>query len=157
MLQAVMLFFGHNCFSFVATFFDTGCNILWHHLSPFRRDPFIVPFCLHHFDTSIKSFIQQKDNNFYSNLGNIFAVKFHLMKKWQVILSFIFLFSISAIQPAYTQCSICTKTVSQLGEKPARGMNSGILYLMFAPLAIATFIGFRWWKHEKAMMEEEDQ
>ena len=32
------------------------------------------------------------------------------------------------------QCSICTKTTQQLGEKPAKSLNSGILYLAFAPL-----------------------
>jgi hypothetical protein len=79
-----------------------------------------------------------------------------MMKKWQVILSFIFLLCVASIQPSHAQCSICTKTTSQLGEQPARGMNSGILYLMFAPLAIATFIGIRWWKREKAIMDEEE-
>jgi len=44
------------------------------------------------------------------------------------------------------QCSICTKTTQQLGEKPARGMNSGILYLAFAPLLIVGYIGYRWKK-----------
>ena len=43
------------------------------------------------------------------------------------------------------------KTASQLGEKPAKGMNSGILYLMFAPLAIGGFIGFRWWQRERRL------
>ena len=47
------------------------------------------------------------------------------------------------------QCSVCTKTASQLGEKPAKGMNSGILYLMAAPFAIVGFIGYRWWKSNK--------
>lgn len=47
------------------------------------------------------------------------------------------------------QCSVCTKTVSQLGEKPAKGMNSGILYLMAAPFAIVGFIGYRWWRSNK--------
>jgi hypothetical protein len=84
-------------------------------------------------------------------------MKFHLMKKWQVILSFIFLFLVASAPFLHAQCSICTKTTSQLGEKPARGMNSGILYLMFAPLAIAAFIGIRWWKQEKANMEEEGE
>lgn len=50
---------------------------------------------------------------------------------------------------AYAQCSICTKTAQQLGEKPAKGMNSGILYLAFAPFAIVGYIGFRWWKNNK--------
>ena len=88
-------------------------------------------------------------------LDYIFALKFYVMKKWQVILSFIILFLIASAPALYAQCSICTKTTSQLGEKPAEGMNSGILYLMFAPLAIAAFIGIRWWKQEKAVMEEE--
>ena len=50
---------------------------------------------------------------------------------------------------AAAQCSICTKTAQQLGEKPAKGMNSGILYLAFAPFAIVGFIGYRWWKNNK--------
>jgi hypothetical protein len=44
------------------------------------------------------------------------------------------------------QCSVCTKTASQMGEKPAKGMNAGILYLMAAPFAIVGYIGYRWWK-----------
>lgn len=47
------------------------------------------------------------------------------------------------------QCSICTKTASQLGEKPARSLNSGIIYLMLTPFAIVGFIGYQWWKNEK--------
>lgn len=47
------------------------------------------------------------------------------------------------------QCSICTKTASQLGDGPAQGLNAAIVYLMFTPLAIMGFIGYRWWKREK--------
>jgi hypothetical protein len=47
------------------------------------------------------------------------------------------------------QCSICTKTAQQLGEKPAKGLNSGILYLAFAPFAIVGYIGYKWWKSNK--------
>lgn len=47
------------------------------------------------------------------------------------------------------QCAMCTKTASQLGEKPALGMNQGILYLMGAPFVIMGYIGYRWWKTEK--------
>ncbi|RYY44304.1 MAG: hypothetical protein EOO06_18330 [Chitinophagaceae bacterium] len=52
------------------------------------------------------------------------------------------------------QCSMCTKTASQLGEKPALGMNQGILYLMGAPFAIMGYIGYRWWKGQKATEAE---
>ena len=48
------------------------------------------------------------------------------------------------------QCSICTKTAQQLGEGPAKGMNTGILYLAFLPFAIIGVIAFRWWKSNKA-------
>jgi len=47
------------------------------------------------------------------------------------------------------QCSICTKTTQQLGEKPAKGLNSGILYLAFAPFGIAAYVGYRWWKNNQ--------
>ncbi len=50
---------------------------------------------------------------------------------------------------AFAQCSMCTKTAQQLGEKPAQGLNSGILYLMFAPFIIVGFVGYRWWKGQK--------
>jgi hypothetical protein len=50
-------------------------------------------------------------------------------------------------QDAHSQCSICTKTAQQMGHKPAKGLNSGIIYLMIAPLAIMGFVGFRWWRN----------
>lgn len=50
---------------------------------------------------------------------------------------------------AKSQCSICTKTAQQLGEKTGRGLNAGILYLAAAPLLIVGFIGYRWWKNNQ--------
>jgi hypothetical protein len=50
---------------------------------------------------------------------------------------------------AGAQCSICTKTAQQLGEKPAKGLNSGIIYLMLTPFAIVGFVGYRWWRKNK--------
>lgn len=47
------------------------------------------------------------------------------------------------------QCSICTKTASQLGEKPAKALNGAIIYLMSTPLLIIAFIGWRWWRLQK--------
>ncbi|MDQ3843680.1 MAG: hypothetical protein M3342_06650 [Bacteroidota bacterium] len=44
------------------------------------------------------------------------------------------------------QCSICTRTAEQLGEKPAKGLNAGILYLALTPFLIMGFIGYRWWR-----------
>lgn len=53
------------------------------------------------------------------------------------------------------QCSICTKTASQQGEMPAKALNGGIIYLMLSPLAIATYIGYKWWQREKEFMKNE--
>ncbi len=50
---------------------------------------------------------------------------------------------------ANAQCSVCSKTVSQMGEKPAKGLNQGIIYLIMTPFAIVGIIGYRWWKSEK--------
>ena len=70
------------------------------------------------------------------------------MKKGVLILLFIGA-SFFITSDIVAQCSICTKTAQQLGEKPAKGMNSGILYLAFAPFAIVGYIGYRWWKNNK--------
>lgn len=77
------------------------------------------------------------------------------MKKRLLILLFALQCLFFCYHSATAQCSICTKTASQLGEKPAKGMNSGILYLMFTPLAIGGYLGFRWWQREKLVMEDE--
>ncbi len=63
------------------------------------------------------------------------------MKKLTIIL-----ISICITFNAIAQCSICSKTAQQMGEKPASGLNSGILYLMLTPFAIMGVIGYRWWK-----------
>jgi len=56
---------------------------------------------------------------------------------------------------ARAQCSVCTKTSAQLGEKPAKGMNQGILYLMFSPFAIVGVVGYQWWKNNKKQEAEQ--
>lgn len=71
------------------------------------------------------------------------------MKKWLMIMMVMFMMATAAV----AQCSICTKTAEQMGEKPGKGLNAGILYLMAAPLSIAGFIGYKWWKKEKEIEE----
>jgi hypothetical protein len=66
----------------------------------------------------------------------------------RLVIGLFIIFVVNAFfSAASAQCSICTKTAQQLGEKPAKGMNSGILYLAFAPFAIVGYIGYRWWKN----------
>lgn len=49
-------------------------------------------------------------------------------------------------EKAAAQCSICTKTAQQLGEGPAAGMNTGILYIALIPLILGVGTGYYWWK-----------
>lgn len=60
-------------------------------------------------------------------------------------------------ETAQAQCAVCTKTSLQMGEKPAQGMNTAILYLMLSPFAIVGFIGYRWWKSNKKQEAQEQQ
>ncbi len=59
-----------------------------------------------------------------------------------------FLFCILLSSGLWAQCSICTKTAQQLGEKTGHGLNGAIVYLASAPLLLLGVIGYRWWKSE---------
>ena len=71
------------------------------------------------------------------------------MKKRVWFSLFLVFLLMAASQPVEAQCSICTKTAQQLGEKPAAGLNAGILYLAFTPFLIVGYIGYRWWQRNK--------
>ena len=71
------------------------------------------------------------------------------MKKWLIVLSISILSILVLDTPTQAQCSICTKTAQQMGEKPAKGMNFGIIYLAAAPLILAGVIGYKWYRHNK--------
>jgi hypothetical protein len=71
------------------------------------------------------------------------------MKKGLRLSIIVFALTMGLALGASAQCSICTKTAQQLGEKPAKGLNSGILYLAFMPLAIVGIIGYRWWQSNR--------
>jgi hypothetical protein len=47
------------------------------------------------------------------------------------------------------QCSICSRSVQQMGERPGKAFNAGIIYLAFTPLAIGGILGYRWWKQNR--------
>jgi hypothetical protein len=76
------------------------------------------------------------------------------MKKWLLKCLVTVAAGLLTIADLSAQCSICTKTAQQLGKASAEGLNSGIVYLMLAPFAIAGYIGYRWWKQEKTATEE---
>ena len=77
---------------------------------------------------------------FHSNFINI-------MKKIFIIIAAIFFLSLIFSHAGWAQCSICARTVQQMGDKPAQGFNSGIIYLMMIPYAAIGVIGYKWWKN----------
>jgi hypothetical protein len=77
----------------------------------------------------------------------VYCVKYFAMRQYFIcLISFLFM----GISGVIAQCSICTKTASQLGKESGEGLNSGILYLMLLPFAIGGYIAWRWWKNEKS-------
>jgi hypothetical protein len=77
------------------------------------------------------------------------------MKKLFIILILLVNFSLVYFS-AEAQCSVCTRTAEQLGEEPARGLNAGIIYLAFTPLALIGYFGYRWWKNERQALKNEN-
>jgi hypothetical protein len=71
------------------------------------------------------------------------------MKKFGLFLLILF-FLLAGPARMEAQCSICTRTTQQLGEKPAKALNAGIIYLALMPLTICGIIGYRWWKSNHA-------
>jgi hypothetical protein len=71
-----------------------------------------------------------------------------MVKKILLILFLTAAFSFAGSR-AVAQCSICSKTVMQMGTKPAQGFNNGILYLMAIPYLVVGAVGFKWWQNEK--------
>ena len=76
------------------------------------------------------------------------------MQKWGLLFVFTAFLLLLGTVDAEAQCAICTKTASQLGEKPAKALNGAIIYLMSAPLLIIGFVGWRWWKSQQTEEQE---
>lgn len=71
------------------------------------------------------------------------------MKKFSLLFLLVLFLLAGDVTTGRAQCSICTRTAQQLGERPAKALNRGIIYLAFAPLAMMGLIGYRWWKSEQ--------
>jgi hypothetical protein len=76
------------------------------------------------------------------------CIEFFRMKKWVLISSIIIFCSTGFVNNSSAQCSICTKTAQQLGERPAKGLNAGIIYLAATPFLIAGYVFYRWRKSD---------
>ncbi len=71
-----------------------------------------------------------------------------MKKNFLIVAVFLVLFLLVSTD-GIAQCSICTKTAQQLGEKPAKALNGAIIYLAAFPLALIGYIGYRWHDSQK--------
>jgi hypothetical protein len=72
------------------------------------------------------------------------------MKKGILILFLIGNFTFINNNSVEAQCSICAKSVQQMGDKPARGFNAGIIYIMIIPYIAIGVVGYKWWKSNRS-------
>ena len=79
-----------------------------------------------------------------------FVVNFaKMVSPKKILFSAFLLIMLSWSKDLSAQCSICAKTAEQMGEKPAKGFNSGIIYLMLTPFAVMGYLGYRWYQGNK--------
>jgi UPF0716 family protein affecting phage T7 exclusion len=76
-----------------------------------------------------------------------FSLKDTIMRMRVILMTMMLALGFSLSTQA--QCSICTKTAQQLGEKPAKALNGAIIYLAAAPLLMIGIIGYRWYKSNR--------
>ncbi|MBS1589119.1 MAG: hypothetical protein JST52_05850 [Bacteroidetes bacterium] len=76
------------------------------------------------------------------------------MKRRIVIVLISIFFSVPVLLKAQG-CSVCTKTAAGLDGKAAKGLNGGVIYLAFFPLAILGTIGLVWWRGQRQTKKEE--
>lgn len=79
-----------------------------------------------------------------------FASQSVVMKKALVI--GLFFLCIALANESRAQCSMCRRVAEsnlEAGEKKARGLNTGILYLMSLPYLMGGVAGYLWWKNNK--------
>jgi len=81
-------------------------------------------------------------------LRGVFLQKSVVMKKIAGLWVLFIIFSLSSPK-SFSQCSICTRSVQQMGERPGKAFNAGILYLAFTPLAIGGILGYKWWRQNR--------
>jgi|TARA_B110000093_G_scaffold48696_1_gene52080 hypothetical protein len=60
---------------------------------------------------------------------------------------FLFFFSLAFMIEAQAQCSMCRAVLeSEAGQETAKGINSGIIYLMAIPYLLVAFVGYQIFK-----------
>lgn len=90
----------------------------------------------------------QKSIKFFNPLQFLVYLQPQTMKK--TFLKLLLIISFSFVNyGVFAQCSICAKTVMQMGDRPAQGFNDGIIYLMIIPYIAIGIVAYKWWQNEK--------
>ena len=68
---------------------------------------------------------------------------------YKLLIAFVLLFPVSGV---FAQCAVCAAQVQtnvKEGNNQAKGLNAGILYLMFTPYFLVGAVGVIWFKKYK--------
>lgn len=60
----------------------------------------------------------------------------------------------TAVQAQCPMCRMSAETNLANGGTDGRGLNTGILYMLFMPYLLVGAIGFWWWKNRKTQAED---
>ena len=66
------------------------------------------------------------------------------MPNKRALFIYLFIFLIIGIEETYSQCSMCRAVLqSEEGQATAKGINTGILYLMAIPYILVGIVGWK--------------
>jgi hypothetical protein len=80
----------------------------------------------------------------------------------RILLSLIFIITLALVFPflSTAQCSLCKSSAESSlkeGDKQAKGLNAGIMYLLVMPYLLVGGIGYYWYANQKKQKQQSDE
>ena len=80
----------------------------------------------------------------------------------RILFSLIFILTLSVVFhfSSSAQCSLCKSSAESSlkeGDKQAKGLNAGIMYLLVMPYILVGGIGYYWYAQQKKQKQQSDE
>lgn len=85
---------------------------------------------------------------------------FRIMKRVLLTLIFTLILTVSFHFSSSAQCSLCKSSAESSlkeGDKQAKGLNAGIMYLLVMPYLLVGGIGYYWYMNQKKKGQPSDE
>jgi len=82
------------------------------------------------------------------------------MKRILLTLIFILALAVSFHFSSFAQCSLCKSSAESSlkeGDKQAKGLNAGIMYLLVMPYLLVGGIGYYWYANQKKQGRQSEE